>query len=150
MKISLPGNNFTLVDKDDFLYLNQYKWHLGNGYVRRTTYSSGNKKNIRMHRVIMRSEKGCMVDHINGNKLDNRKENLRICTHQENMRNRKIPLTNKTGYKGIREKKFGKKWEVQIGVNHKNIYLGTFSNKQEAIRIYSIAAKKYFGDFMRK
>ena len=95
-----------IVDDDDYEMLMEHKWHahkqLNNKfYVERKSPidSNGKRKIIRMHRVITNAPKGMQVDHINGNTLDNRKENLRICTNQQNGMNRERTKNNKSGYK---------------------------------------------------
>jgi len=89
------------------------------------------------------------VDHINGDNLDNRKKNLRLCTYAENNRNRK-PLENKTSkYKGVGLNKNYKikTWQARIVKNSKRYSLGYFKNEKEAALAYNQAAKKYFGEF---
>lgn len=83
-KIKLPHNKFTLVDYEDFEYLNQFNWFLCGGYVGRNQ----NMKRVLMARELMNPLKGMVVDHINHNILDNRKSNLRVVTYAENAMNR--------------------------------------------------------------
>ena len=90
---------------------------------------------------------GMEVDHINGNSLDNRKSNLRICTHKENVRNQKLSAANTSGYRGVSWNKASKKWEAYIKVNQKRIYLGKFVDILDAARAYAKKAKECFGEF---
>lgn len=89
------------------------------------------------------------IDHINGDTKDNRIENLRLATHSQNMQNSKIPVTNKSGYKGVSWYKNYNKWIAQISVNNKKINLGYFENVVDAANAYVQAAKKYHGEFAR-
>jgi hypothetical protein len=156
-KIKLTQDKWALVDDEDYDRLNEHKWYAdkdGNDkfYVKR----NGNKqKKIRMHREITNAPKGKVVDHINGNPLDNRKENLRVCSQQENCMNRRHRTDNKSGYKGVRYMKktkgmineLSKPWMAQIKFNQKVIYLGMYKTKEEAARAYDQKAVELFGEF---
>jgi hypothetical protein len=146
--ISTPKhpNTFTIVDDEDFEYLNQWKWGVSCGYAIRRIW--GSTKSFRMQREITKVSKGFLVDHINGNKLDNRKENLRICTTAENTRNRhkiKVRLLPKGVYWRPKEKKY----RAIIRFNYKHIHLGVFRTIPEASTAYNEAALKYHGEFAR-
>src|SRR3972149_6021810 len=107
-KIKLTKDEFALVDDEDFEYLNQFAWQCSPlGYATRR---------IGMHREIIKTPKGMYTDHINGNPLDNRKENLRIVTFSQNMLNRKRYKNNKSGHKGVVWNKDRQKWRVRIDV----------------------------------
>ena len=95
----------------------------------------------------MNAPKGMSVDHINGNKLDNRKSNLRICTHAENLRNLKKAKNNTSGFKGVSWYSKSKKWRAVITFGGKYHHLGLFVKKQDAIDAYNQKAKEYFGQF---
>jgi len=88
-----------------------------------------------------------VIDHINQNKLNNRRNNLRVCSRSENGANRSIPKTNTSGYKGVYRIK--NKWMAQIGIKNKSIYLGCFDEKVDAAIAYDTAATKAFGAFAR-
>jgi len=139
-------NVYTIVDDEDFEYLDQWKWSMSYGYVIRGYSISGIKKNIQMHRVLVKPERGFMVDHINGNPLDNRKENLRICTNSENSRNRH-KIKERSLPKGVFWRKDKKRYYAQIMVNYKNKHLGGFRTIEEASIAYNEAAIKYHGNF---
>ena len=111
----------------------------------------GKRIKLRLHREIMKCERndGRYVDHINGNTLDNRKINLRICTNAENARARKVRVDSSSGYRGVSFYKYTNKWTAYIGLNYKRINLGYFLTKEEAIEARRIAVKKYHGDFAR-
>ena len=102
-----------------------------------------------MHYWILYPRNGKTVDHINGVTLDNRRCNLRLASHSENMRNTKLRKNNKTGYKGVCWDIVNKRYHVTIRYNGKKIFLGRFDNIIEAAKAYDDGAKKYFGDFAR-
>jgi len=107
------------------------------------------RKNILLHRFIVSCPAGMQVDHINGNVLDNRRSNLRICDHAENMRNRRISKNNTSGYKGVSWEKKKRKWGASIKVNRKTIHLGWFNDLEKAYEAYVAASQKYHGEFGR-
>jgi hypothetical protein len=151
-EIILTQGKVAIVDDDDFEYLNQFNWQAtknGNTfYARRNFTVSNNKQNkIYMHRLILKPEKNMVIDHLNGDGLDNRKCNLRICTHGENMRNSKIPINNKSGYKGVSLDKNINKFRCRLYVNGQNIHIGYFIDPFDAARAYNAAALKYHGEF---
>ena len=90
-----------------------------------------------------------VVDHINGNGLDNRRSNLRVCTRSENGMNRGKNKNNKSGYKGVAWHEKAKLWRATLGLKGKIIHLGDFADKSEAYRAYVEACKKYHKEFAR-
>jgi len=149
--IPLSGKNgvgkFAIVDDDDYERMCGCKWYIGHkGHVLRTVYSGG-KRTVYMHREVAQCPKQFQVDHANGNPLDNRKENLRVCTHEENMRNRKPESGTSSVYKGVVAHR--KKWKAQICANGKQIFLGTFNSEIDAAKAYDKAATLYHGRFAR-
>jgi len=90
------------------------------------------------------------IDHVNGNPLDCRKENLRVCTHAENMRNRKMNKNNTTGYRGVEMRRKNGMFRAKIRKDGKNIHLGHYLTAIEASEAYEDAAKRLFGTFLRK
>ena len=148
-EIRLTQGNIALIDDEDFERISQYHWCFDGRYVIANPSKPRNIiKRIYLHRLVMNTPDGFETDHINRNKLDNRKSNLRVCTHIENAQH-KITY-NKYGYKGINLMKDNgrtKKWRSRIIVNTKEILLGYFSTKEKAARAYNKAATKYFGEF---
>lgn len=124
-------NQHILIDYDDFEKCKKISWCVDNkGYA-----NGGNRKigTVRMHRFILDAPKDKQIDHINRNKLDNRKSNLRIVTNQQNQFNRGLNKNNTSGYKGIHFNKTCKKWCCQITVNGKVVYSELFDNIESAI-----------------
>lgn len=102
-----------------------------------------------MHALIMKPHAGMMVDHKNGDGLDNQKSNLRICTNQQNLRNRGKTRVNTSGYKGVyREKRSRPRpWVAEIRLNGKSKRLGRYADKKDAAKAFDVAAIFYHGDF---
>ncbi len=143
---------FTLVDDDSYEYLNQWKWNLRNdGYVGRSTYYDKIRKTVLIHRIIfdLKRGDGKQVDHKNLNKLDNRKENLRLCTTSQNHYNIPETVKNTSGQKGVYWHSRDKIWYSQIQVNKKSIFLGRYDELNGAKEAYRQAALKYHGEFAR-
>lgn len=153
-EIPLTQGKVALVDAEDYAYLSQWKWHAmkqknGIYYAVRNIVKDGKQTTIRMHREIMKTPKGMDTDHTNGNGLDNRKENLRICAHSQNQKNCKKYNNNSSGYKGVCWHTRDKKWAVGIQMNGEKIYLGLYVTKEKAAIAYNEAAKKLFGEYAR-
>lgn len=141
-KIKLTQGKFALVDDDMFEYLNQFKWFCDSrGYAVRDIGGRKNKKRILMHRLINKTPKNLVTDHINRNKLDNRKKNLRSVTQRQNTFNAKLSKNNKSGYNGISFYK--NRWVARIKFNYKIIYLGRFLHLEDAILARKLGEQKY-------
>ena len=131
----------TIIDVEIIETVKNYKWWLdGHGYVQNDEIGS-------LHRFIMNPPDDLVVDHINHNPLDNRRENLRICTIQENNMNRSISSNNTSGTVGVHWNKTHNKWMAYIGINGKQKYLGLFNKKEDAIEARRQAEIEYFGEF---
>jgi hypothetical protein len=150
-KIELTRGKVTIVDDDDFERLSQWKWFYHHeGYaVRNMTIASGKQKIILMHREILGTPNGMDSDHINGNKLDNRRINLRICTTSQNLANQDIRSDNISGRKGVCWDEHNRKWRAYIMTNCKQKNLGRFADIEDATKAYEKAATEYFGEFKR-
>lgn len=155
--INIKGFNVLLDDEDAdrisklSFWLNTSNYaRTGNAYFLHSFWENGRNRNEHLHRMILLLEdKNLFVDHKNGNTLDNRKENLRICTKSENMRNRGKQKNNTSGFKGVSFHKTRKKWRATLMIFRKNVYSGLFHTKEEAHLAYCEAAKKYHGEFAR-
>jgi hypothetical protein len=149
--IKLTKGQIAIVDDEDYDFLSQWKWHFNQdrygGYATKMIKKGKKRLALKMHRLIMAVSNNMQIDHINGNKLDNRKINLRICNVQENMRNRGNQKNNTSGYKGVNF--FKNKWRSYIYVNKKQIFLGYFKELSDAVHAYNDASLKYFGDFSK-
>lgn len=147
-EIKLKHGETVLVDEEDFEELNKYKWCLNSGGY--ATRMNDGHTSILMHRFINKTPKGLETDHINGNKLDNRRANLRSVTHSQNQIHSRLPKTNTSGFKGIVWDKKNKKWQVQIKLNQKNIYLGRYSDVELAKVARKEGEKLYFGKVIQE
>lgn len=156
MKIPLKGKygngKYVIVDDEDFSKVKDINWNLTKlGYPLKTTFETGKSHNERsaftvyLHRLIIDCPKGMVVDHINQNKLDNRKENLRIATHGQNHLNQGLQKNNTSGFKGVTKMK--ELWEARIKFNQKTIHIGKFEDKKEAALAYNKKALELFGSF---
>lgn len=149
--IPLTKGFFAIVDGEDFERVSAFRWHhTHDGYARRTARNvEGKRVNQWLHRFIMGEPPDMEVDHRSMNKLDCRKENLRIATPTQNRRNRNVQRNNKSGFRGVSWSEAKKKWLAKIYVDKKGIELGLFSKPEEAAAAYAAAAKIYHGDFAR-
>jgi hypothetical protein len=146
--IDLAGRATAIVDDEDFEILSKYSWHLGaRGYACRAVRTGKKTTQILMHREIMNIPAGMETDHINRNKIDNRKSNLRICTRTQNEQNKPGKVYNTSGYKGVCWHKGFGKWTARIRVDKKQINLGSFLTAEEAAHVYDKAARKHHGEF---
>lgn len=150
-KIPLTRGKFALVDDDDYEYLSRWKWATStSGYAIRNRPRNGQPKKTQMymHRVLLGEPQGVQVDHANCDRLDNRRDNLRLATNAQNQQNRTMQKNNTTGFKGVyRNSKLPYMYEARIGVGGKNIYLGLFRSPEEASRAYSEASKRHHREF---
>lgn len=153
-RIKISGGYETIVDDDDYEILSQYMWscnfdkHWNIRVVRRGKVSEPCMA-YSMPRVILNCPKNLVVDHINHNQLDNRKQNLRICTRAKNKLNSKQYRNSTSGYKGVYYdcRKLNNPWIPNIMIGGKRYYGKASITKEQAALEYNILAKKYFGAF---
>lgn len=152
IEMKAETEEIVLVDEEDYEgWLKDYKLKIVNGgYVYGSHKTRGGGRGAgTIHRLIMNPPKGKLnhVDHINGNKLDNRKENLRICTHAENMRNRHGDVGGSV-YRGVIKTKRKGIWQVKFKSNCEMVHLGLYSNEIAAANAYNFHAKIKHGEFV--
>lgn len=138
--IQLNEEDFTRVDDEDFEYLSNWNWFYSSGYA-------ATRAGEKIHRKIMQCPVGKQVDHINGDKLDNRKQNLRIVTASQNCKNRSKIANTTSKFKGVSRK--GEKWRSYIKINKKQKSLGVFNTEIEAALAYDVAAIIEHGEFAK-
>lgn len=130
-------------------HLAEYKWHCDGGYAKRNCRKTGKHRVLRLHREILNAPKGVHVDHRNGDKLDNRRCNLRLCSNAENQWNRGRKSNSSSGLKGVSFNTERRKWHATISLNGQHIHLGRFRRRRHAAAVYDIAAKYLHGDFAK-
>lgn len=154
-EIPLTQGKVALVDDEDYNELMKYKWcvvKIGNVYYASRKAWNKDKKQGRMssmHRHIIKTPEGMETDHINGNGLDNRRCNLRVCTKQENRFNQFKKMGTSSNFKGVYYNTHTKKWKAHIKYNRVDYYLGEFKIEEDAARAYNKKAKELFGEFTK-
>lgn len=148
--IELSKGKTALIDDADFELVSQFKWSFtpsrtGKEYAKR---KDQNRKTVSLHRFLLGlTGPSLVVDHINGDGLDNRRSNLRVCTQADNNKNMKFYSSNTSGYRGVHFNKRDQKFQANIRVDKKLRFLGYFNSAIEAAKAYNDAATMYFGEF---
>lgn len=143
-EIQLTKGFKAIVDDEDFALLNRWSWCAKPSGGKANWYAYNGKFGA-MHRLIIKAPPGLMVDHINGDGLDNRKKNLRLATNSQNQANKK-KILNKFGYKGVSKEKKTGKYFARIKKLGREIYLGMYDDPEKAAIAYNGAAKALFGE----
>lgn len=142
-QIPLTQGKVALVDDEDYSTLSQHKWHYHKtGYARRNINRNGKFITEYMHRRVL---DGKEIDHKDGNRLNNTRENLRVCTHSQNIANSKFVSRNTSGYRGVSKR--GNAWDAHVVINGKQKSVGRFTDIRDAARAYNQAALSAYGDF---
>jgi len=142
-------NELFYFDLEDYDKIKDYCWYNNDdGYIATNIKYSDTYCTVRMHRLVMNCPDDMDVDHIFHNTCDNRKEFLRIVTESQNQMNQKIRINNATGVAGVILN--NNKWRARIRINNKDIHLGYFINKEDAIHARKEAEEKYFGEYAFK
>jgi hypothetical protein len=146
--VPLTQGKFALIDAEDAERILKNSWALtstGYAYRGRVKGEVWNSHNVRMHRLVINAPDGVMVDHINGDKLDNRKSNLRLATRSQNLANGLPHKDSQSGVKGVDWSENRGKWRVRVGKTH----IGRFDSIEDATRAYNEAAQNLYGEFAR-
>ena len=144
----LPCGNRFSIDLEDYPLVSQYRWVTNPAGYFLTSLGSKNEHQF-LHRLIINPPDGKLVDHIDGDKSNCRRENLRICTQKENNRNVGLTSNNRSGYKGVHWAADRGKWRSEITVDGKHIRIGSFETAEDAARAYDEYALFYFGEFAK-
>lgn len=154
--IELTQGKSAIVDDADYEWISAHRWYFvdsgkhGYGHAaRQVRVDSGGWRQVRMHREIVGAKAGEQVDHINGDPLDNRRSNLRICNNAQNRANMHRKRRSSSRYKGVHWHKRDRRWVATITINGQRIALGSYTDEEEAARAYDRAAPEVFGEFAR-
>lgn len=147
-EIQLTRGRVTLVDDVDYEKVAQFKWcYMTAGYAARSVARGEKRWLVYLHRFILDAPEGVYVDHIDGDKLNNRRSNIRLCTQSENKMNSGKYANNTSGHAGVAFDKSTGSWKAYINVDKKLKHLGRFPTKEEAVKCRKAAEEKFFGDF---
>lgn len=158
IEIPLTRGYVALIDEEDFELVSRYKWSASAFPKANSIYAMTNSKTVNgkrhtilLHRFIMRASSGELVDHIDGNGLDNQRDNLRKCSRSENGKNRVcVAKHNTSGTTGVHYHIRKKKWQASIAIDGKNKCLGSFLNKVDAVEARKLAEEHHYKEFSPK
>lgn len=143
VRIPLTQGQFALIDAADAALVSRWKWRAARSGATFYARSGSFDRQIWMHRVLLNAPDGVEVDHINGDGLDNRRVNLRLCVHAENGASQRRPKNNTSGFKGVYV--LEGLWAASVGGR----YLGRYDTPEEAARAYDTEARRRYGEFAR-
>ena len=153
--ITLTKGHVAVIDAADVPLVDGWNWHSIDYkksmtvYASRTVWIGGGRFRIFMHREILDAPTNMQVDHIDGDGLNNMRENLRLATSSQNCHNHRISLRNTSGFKGVSRHKKSDKWRAYIRFQGRQIWLGLFDTPEEAAAAYAAASEKFHGEFGR-
>lgn len=153
--IPLTQGKITLIDNKNFNGFSRHKWRTQKGrhtfYAAREVNKNGKRKSVYMHREVLglKFGDGIKSDHKDGDGLNSRRENLRICTNSQNLQNRGRQKNNTSGFTGVHFHKATNRWQAYITINQKRIHLGLFDTAIKAARAYNKKARELFGEFAK-
>lgn len=148
-RLPLSKGRYALVDDADFDTLTQFRWHItGAGYAAGFVRVNGTRLRVYLHRYLLDAQPGQIVDHIDGDPLNNTRANLRLVTRAQNQWNRKAQQ-NASGYKGVSWHRLNRKYYARIQVHNRRYFLGYFETAQEAADAYDAAAQQLHGEHAR-
>ena len=144
--IPLTQGRQARVSDSDYPTLSQFKWrYTSGGYAARTVRDHGRTLTVYLHRFLLDAQPGQQIDHRNGDKLDCRRENLRLATGAENQRNKRVSANSRTGLKGVAP--YRGKFHARIRVDGRRIHLGYWPDAETAALVYDAAARRFHGEF---
>lgn len=147
-EIILTKGNIAFIDDEDFQSLSKWSWYTHNTYAARGTFINYTNKLHFMHRQILGlNDPNLFIDHIDGNGLNNQKYNLRVCTHSQNMMNRKKNQNASSRFKGVYWNSEKRKWHVRCVVNKEIYIVGYYKDEREAALAYNLTASFAHGEF---
>lgn len=151
-----PARGHTvIVSADDAALLQQPGWNVypnkryrNRPYISKVDRSGAHHRHIALHRTIAHAPADMIVDHINGNTIDNRRSNLRICTQRQNTQNQRLRPNKKSRFKGVAKGR-GEYWYASLRIDGKSVRLGRFQDEAIAALAYDAAAEQFFGEFAK-
>lgn len=146
-KVPLTNGGFATVSAIDYERVRKWKWCLCTSKGCTYVMSSRNRNKKSMHRFVMRARKGMIIDHINHNTLDNRRDNLRSCSISQSNMNRRGSIGSSSKFKGVHWYKCRQEWKSSIYVRGRHYFLGAFQNEDDAAIVYNVAAQLFHGEF---